>query len=55
MAIRRSSVGRDILIGMGAGLLRSLAVGSANAFLSRFVSEEQVRTELAVREDSPQS
>lgn len=53
MANRRSSVGRDIRIGMGAGLLGSLVVGPVNAFLSRFVSEEQGRREMAVRDGSP--
>jgi hypothetical protein len=53
MSNRESSVGRDILIGMGAGLLGSLVVGPVNSFLSRLISEEQARREMAVREGSP--
>ena len=53
MAIRQSSVGRDILIGMAAGFLGSVVVGPVNSFLSRFISEEQWRREMAVREGSP--
>jgi hypothetical protein len=52
MAIQFSA-GRDILIGIGAGLLGSVVVGPLNSFLSRFVSEQQRRREMAVREGSP--
>lgn len=48
-----SSLERDILIGMGAGLLGMLAIGPVNAFLSRFISEEQSLRERAAREASP--
>lgn len=53
MSSHRSPVERDILIGMGAGLVGMLAVGPLNSFLSRFISEEQWRRERAVREASP--
>jgi hypothetical protein len=49
----QSSAGRDILIGAGTGLLGSFVVGPVDAFLSRFISEEQRRRETAVREGSP--
>lgn len=53
MAIHRSSLERDLLIGMGAGLVGMLAVAPVNSLLSRFVSEQQSRRERAVREASP--
>lgn len=53
MATHKSSVQRDLMIGAGAGLLGMLAVGPVNAFLSRFISEEQYRKEHAVRDASP--
>lgn len=50
---RKTSAGRDVLMGMGAGLLANLAVGVVDGILSRLISEEQRAREAEVREASP--
>ena len=49
-----TSLGRNILIGMGAGLLGGLVAGPVNSFLSWFISEKQRRRKIAIREGSSQ-
>ena len=53
MTIRQSSVGRDILIGMGAGLLAVLPSVRSILFFLGSSRRSKGQREMAVREGSP--